>query len=135
MERPEGSDEMPPGVGGSSASETQSFPSSSSSAPKSTPTPAQPKAEPKPTPAPEPEAKEEAMDVDDDDANAKKAADEAKQAGNVAYKARKFEEAIEHYNKAWDTWPKDVTFLTNLSGGSIRPLRGQSGSAHGSCVL
>ncbi|KAK1924478.1 chaperone [Papiliotrema laurentii] len=108
MERPEGSNEMPPGMAGSS--QPQSFPSSSTAEPQP-----EPKAAPKPAPEPVQEEKEEAMDVDDEEAAAKKAAEEEKQQGNVAYKARKFEEAIEHYTKAWDTWPKDVTFLTNLS--------------------
>jgi stress-induced-phosphoprotein 1 len=100
---------MPPGMAGSS--QPQSFPSSSTAEPQP-----EPKAAPKPAPEPVQEEKEEAMNVDDEEAAAKKAAEEEKQQGNVAYKARKFEEAIEHYTKAWDTWPKDVTFLTNLSG-------------------
>lgn len=77
-----------------------------------------PKAESsKPTPAPKkPEPKEEPMEVDDEDAKAKKEAEAVKAQGNAAYKARKFEEAIEHYNKAWELYPKDVAFLTNLSG-------------------
>lgn len=123
MERPEGSNEMPPGMGGSSAANSQSFPASSASVPKSTPAPSKSAPAPTPAPAAEPESKEEAMDVDDDDAKAKKTADEAKQAGNVAYKARRFDEAIEHYNKAWETWPKDVTYLTNLSGELARTRR------------
>jgi stress-induced-phosphoprotein 1 len=57
--------------------------------------------------------------MEDDDAVAKKQSEELKQQGNVAYKARKFDEAIEAYQKAWDTWPKDVTYLTNLSGESV----------------
>jgi stress-induced-phosphoprotein 1 len=56
------------------------------------------------------------MEVDDEEAQAKAVAIEEKTKGNTAYKARQFEEAIAHYTKAWDTWPKDVTFLTNLSG-------------------
>ena len=109
MERPEGSNEMPPGMAGSSQ-------------PTPTPSSSQPKPESKPAPgttpppkAPEPEQEDESME-DDDEAVAKKTAEEEKQKGNAAYKARKFEEAIEHYTKAWDTWPKDVTYLTNLSG-------------------
>jgi stress-induced-phosphoprotein 1 len=83
MERPEGSDEMPPGFNAPSEPEPSS----------SKPTPA-----PKSSAAPEPEA------------------EKFKAEGNVAYKARKFEEAIGLYEKAWDLYPKDVTFLTNLSG-------------------
>ena len=113
MERPEGSNEMPPGMGGSSAGESQSF----QSEPESKPAPkATPAAKPTPAPAPAPEPKEEPMEVDDEEAQAKAVAVEEKTKGNTAYKARKFDEAIAHYTKAWDTWPQDVTFLTNLSG-------------------
>ncbi|KAF8076017.1 activator of Hsp70 and Hsp90 chaperone [Lyophyllum atratum] len=68
--RPEGSDELPPGV----SAQTQS-PSASSS---------------KPAPAPAPPAEED------------------------AYKQRNFDEAAKQFQRAWDLWPKDVTFLTNL---------------------
>ncbi|ORX36911.1 chaperone [Kockovaella imperatae] len=110
MERPEGSHEMPPGMGGSSAGATRSFPSeppSSSSAP-SHPAPEQPK--PK-----EPEPEPEAMEVDSTEADGKKEAEELKAKGNTAYKARKFDEAIELYQKAWEVYPKDITYLSNLS--------------------
>jgi stress-induced-phosphoprotein 1 len=102
MERPEGSDEMPPGVK-SQASSTEYSPSSSG------PSKTQPK----------PKVEEVAEDVemeDDEDAKAKKEADELKAKGSAAYKARKFDEAEEMYSKAWDTWGKDITYLTNLSG-------------------
>lgn len=59
--------------------------------------------------APEPEP----MEVDEEEKN-KIAADEAKLEGNKAYKARKFDEAIEFYNKAWDLH-KDITYLNNRS--------------------
>jgi stress-induced-phosphoprotein 1 len=52
----------------------------------------------------------------DSDAAAKNEADELKAKGTTAYKARKFDEAAELYQKAWDTYPRDVTYLTNLSG-------------------
>jgi tetratricopeptide (TPR) repeat protein len=104
MERPEGSNEMPPGMEPMPGS-----PAASSSKPKAESS--------KPAPAPkQPEPKEEPMEVDDEDAKAKKEAEAVKAQGNAAYKARKFEEAIEHYNKAWELYPKDVAFLTNLSG-------------------
>ena len=109
MERPEGSNEMPPGMGGSAPEQKVPEPSKPKS-PEPTPAPA-PKAEEAPAAAPQ---EDEPMEVDDD-AKDKKAADEAKQLGNTAYKARKFDEAIEHYNKAWELYPKDVTYLTNLS--------------------
>lgn len=61
-----------------------------------------------PEPGPEPE--------DEEAATAKKAkaeADEEKKKGTEAYKKRSFDEAIGHYEKAWDTH-KDITYLTNL---------------------
>jgi stress-induced-phosphoprotein 1 len=102
MERPEGSDEMPPGFNAPSEPEPSS--SKPTPAPKSSAAP-EPKSEPK-------ETQEEPMEVDEGEDEEKK----AKAEGNVAYKARKFEEAIGLYEKAWDLYPKDVTFLTNLSG-------------------
>lgn len=103
MERPEGSSEVPPGFKQESQTDA---PTPSASASK----PAQKKPEPKSEP------KEEPMEVDDPDAQAKKDAEAAKAKGTVAYKARNFEEAIVNYSKAWELYPKDVTFLTNLSG-------------------
>ncbi|KAG6866007.1 hypothetical protein C0991_009679 [Blastosporella zonata] len=96
--RPEGSDELPPGVSTQSQSPPPPTPSSS---------------KPEPTPAP---AEEDVEMADDDieEANAKKEALAAKEAGGVAYKAKNFEEAATLYQKAWDLWPKDLTFLTNL---------------------
>ena len=44
----------------------------------------------------------------------KAAADEEKNKGNAAYKARNFDEAISHYEKAWELC-KDITYLNNLS--------------------
>ncbi|KAL5487901.1 STI1 [Sanghuangporus weigelae] len=42
-------------------------------------------------------------------------AEEQKKIGSDAYRKRDFETAVAAFQKAWDTWPKDVTFLTNLS--------------------
>jgi stress-induced-phosphoprotein 1 len=44
----------------------------------------------------------------------KSAADEEKAKGNTAYKSRNFDEAITHYQKAWELY-KDITYLNNLS--------------------
>jgi stress-induced-phosphoprotein 1 len=108
MERPEGSNEMPPGVSAQEPSFTQEVPPPRRASP-----PSPPKAEPK-----KEEPKAEPMEVDEvpEDAKAKAEANDLKLKGNAAYKARQFEEAIELYSKAWATWPKDVAFLTNLSG-------------------
>jgi stress-induced-phosphoprotein 1 len=72
----------------------------------SKPTPAPAKAEPA---APEPSADEEE----------KTKAMASKARGAEAYKAREFDAAIQAFNEAWETWPKDVTFLTNLAGKSF----------------
>lgn len=65
-----------------------------------------PKKEPEPEPEPE-----------DEEALAKKKAQEAgdaeKKIGNDFYKKKQFDEAIEHYTKAWEL-NKDVTYLNNI---------------------
>ena len=64
---------------------------------------------PEPEPEPEPED-EEAVAAK----KAKEEADKEKQLGTQAYKKREFDEAIQHYTKAWEIH-KDITYLTNLS--------------------
>lgn len=56
------------------------------------------------------------MEVDEPEPeqDSKAKADAEKAEGNKYYKARKFDEAIEHYNKAWDLH-RDVTYLNNRS--------------------
>ncbi len=59
---------------------------------------------------------EEAIAAKKEKEEAKKAkedADKEKTLGTENYKKRKFDEAIEHYGKAWDLH-KDITYLTNL---------------------
>ncbi|PPQ77277.1 hypothetical protein CVT25_010859 [Psilocybe cyanescens] len=100
--RPEGSDEMPEGF-----QKPQATPSS--------PPPPQASSSKPSQPAPAPPAEEDVeMDADDDEARAKKESEAAKAAGNAAYKKREFDEAIKNFQLAWDTWPKDLTYLTNL---------------------
>ena len=53
---------------------------------------------------------------EDEDAKVKKEAEQEKAQGNAAYKARDFVKAAAHFEKAWELWPKDLTFLTNRSG-------------------
>ena len=53
---------------------------------------------------------------DDEDAKAKKEAESLKKQGGEAYKKRDFTTAADLYQKAWDLYPKDITFLTNLAG-------------------
>ncbi|KAJ5810622.1 uncharacterized protein N7503_002840 [Penicillium pulvis] len=70
--------------------------------------PASPPPQPKKEPTPEPE---------DEEAIAKKKAQEAgdaeKKIGNDFYKQKQFDQAMEHYEKAWELH-KDITYLNNL---------------------
>lgn len=83
------------------------------SARPSTPPPAARPKETKPTPAQE---DVEMEDVDEEEAEAKKQAEASKNLGSEAYKKREFDTAISHFEKAWDIYPKDVTFLSNAAG-------------------
>ncbi|KAL7943051.1 hypothetical protein V8C42DRAFT_329500 [Trichoderma barbatum] len=69
------------------------------------------KPEPKkaPEPEPEPELDEEALEKQ----KKKEEADKEKALGTENYKKRKFDEAIEHYSKAWELY-QDITYLNNL---------------------
>jgi len=72
---------------------------------------ARPKAEekkPEPEPEPEPEDEETAAKR-----KAQEAGDAEKKIGNDFYKKRQFDEAIEHYTKAWEL-NKDITYLNNI---------------------
>ncbi|KAI0786453.1 chaperone [Abortiporus biennis] len=101
--RPEGSDELPPGV-------------KKSDVPSSPPPPQASTSTPTPPPPPESSSKvEEDVEMEDDEeAQAKKAAEQEKKLGAEAYKKRDFDTAATHFEKAWELWPKDATFLTNL---------------------
>lgn len=90
---------------------------------------ARPKAEPAKPPEPEPEP-----EVEDEDAiaakKAKEDADAEKALGTAAYKKRSFDEAISHYQKAWDLH-KDITYLTNL--GAAQFEKGDYDACIGAC--
>ena len=66
-----------------------------------------------------PPAKEAGPDSEDEDEDSKAAKDSKQKAeaekrlGTENYKQRNFEEAINHYSKAWELH-KDITYLTNL---------------------
>ncbi|KAJ3568413.1 hypothetical protein NP233_g5725 [Leucocoprinus birnbaumii] len=80
-------------------------------APSPTPPPAAAKKpEPEPTPAPQDVEMEE---VDEEEAKAKKEAEASKKAGAEAYKKRDFDSAVQHFEKAWELYPKDITYLSN----------------------
>jgi stress-induced-phosphoprotein 1 len=104
-------DEVPPEYASKPAS------NASASAPASTSTSKPPLSAPAP---PTEDVEMGEPEEEDEDAIAeKKAKEEAlaeKAKGNDAYKKREFDVAITAFEKAWDLWPKDVTFLTNLSG-------------------
>ena len=116
--RPEGSSDVPPTSPPQSTSSTSaSQPTASTSKQPEKPTEKSTPAEPEDVPMEEPGEEDEEAEEE------KKRAAEAevqKKVGNDAYRKRDFATAAEAFQKAWDLWPKDVTFLTNLGG---RPLR------------
>ena len=116
--REEGSEELPPGLSkGTPPSPPQSPPSTS-------------------TPAQEPPTEDiEMAEEDDEEAQAKKDAEAAKKAGSDAYRKREFDEAARQFQKAWDTWPKDITFLSNLGGRLLSRIRFSLIISLSSCVL
>lgn len=110
--REEGSDEMPPGMSVPTQASASSSTSGSSNA-----NAAKKAAEPKPAESADVTmADPEEADVGDEEAKAKKGAEAEKQRGSEAYKRRDFEAAAASFQRAWEMWPKDITFLTNLSG-------------------
>ena len=112
--RPEGSDEVPPGM---SSPPTSPSPSTTTHAPPPSSSSSNKAPEPADVKMAEAEAEEE--EIDAEDAAAKKVAEAEKKLGAEAYKKRDFATAITHFGKAWETWPKDITFLTNLGGGFV----------------
>lgn len=58
-------------------------------------------------------SKPEPMEEDTEQDSSKAEAQKAKERGNAAYKARKFEEAIKHYDAAIELDDSDISFLTN----------------------
>ena len=112
FERPEGSGDSGPSQSNQAPSSTPPEPSASSSAaPQSSSSAKIEEDVPMEEPEPEedtPEAIEEKKD--------KAAAEEQKKIGNDAYRKRDFDAAGAAFEKAWELWPKDTTFLTNLSG-------------------
>ncbi|KAF8319256.1 uncharacterized protein EI90DRAFT_2683837 [Cantharellus anzutake] len=113
--RPGGSDEVPQGFEPSSP--VPPTPSASTSNHPTSPKPASSsKHQPPPAPASEPvDAPMSGAGEDDEEAKDKAEALKEKQLGNSAYKRRDFENAEKHFLAAWDKWPKDITFLTNLA--------------------
>ncbi|GAB1310606.1 Hsp90 cochaperone [Madurella fahalii] len=97
-------DQMPSRASGSKVEEEEDI--LMPDAPQKKPEPA--KKAPEPQPEPE-ELDEEALEKK----KAKEAADKEKLLGTENYKKRNFDEAIKHYQAAWDLH-KDITYLNNL---------------------
>lgn len=74
------------------------------------PAPEQPKPAPKKEPTPEPEPEDEESVAK---RKAQEAGDAEKKIGNDFYKKKQFDQAIEHYEKAWEL-NKDITYLNNV---------------------
>lgn len=66
---------------------------------------------PKPKQEPKPQKKEE----EEDYSTPQKQAQREKQLGNDAYKQKKFEIALEHYNKAVELDPTEIIYLLNIA--------------------
>lgn len=119
FERPEGSNDLPENLESKREEiEKQTRPqqpeqSSSSAGTSSSKTAPAPAAASEDTPMEE--ASEEAAAEEADDKKAKAAGDAEKAKGNERYLKRDFEPAIEHYQKAWELNPKDITYLNNLA--------------------
>ncbi|GME85561.1 unnamed protein product [Ambrosiozyma monospora] len=82
-----------------------------------------PKAAPKKTEAPKKKVEEVVPD-------SKKEADELKAQANALYKKKHLDEAIELYNKAWDTH-KDITYLNNRAAAEFE--KGEYDTAIATC--
>lgn len=61
----------------------------------------------------------EMEEINEEEAKAKKDAEASKKLGSEAYKKRDFDTAITHFEKAWDLYPRDITFLSNAGGNTI----------------
>ncbi|KAG2119138.1 chaperone [Suillus discolor] len=92
---------------------TPRTPSASTSRTPPAPAPTPARAPAPAAPAHEPEDVE-MTDGDAEEAKAKADALAAKAQGTEHYKVQRFSEAAEYFKKAWDLWPKDITFLGNL---------------------
>lgn len=124
FERPEGSKDLPEDLEEHRENiERQTAGTSTSSHKKETP-PGKPSA-PSPGPATssanastsqDAKVEEDHMDETEDGVKADKGAGDAEKAkANALYLKRNFDEAIPHYQKAWELNPKDITYLNNLA--------------------
>ena len=79
-----------------------------------------------------PQPKSEDVEMKDAEDDSTTEANKYKAEGNTLYKQRKFDEAIEQYNKAWET-KKDITYLNNRSAAEYE--KGDYDSAIKTCEL
>lgn len=110
FERPEGSNDLPENLEkhrDDIESQTQPIQKPKEASKESVPVPAS-------TANVAPEV--EMADAEDDGVKGDKQAGDAEKAkGNALYVKRQFDEAIPHYQKAWELNPKDITYLNNLA--------------------
>ena len=112
--REEGSEELPPGY-----TKAEPEPEAKPTSPPPQPAASSSSSSSKPAEPPKTEDVEMAEPEDEEEAKARKEAEAEKKLGAEAYKAKKLDEAAAHFQKAWDIWPQDITFLTNLAGTSL----------------
>ena len=97
---------------------------SSTSTQKQSASPSEPKpssskeSQPEDVPMEEPEEETEEDEEAIEEKKREVEAEAQKKIGNDAYRKRDFATAATAFEKAWDIWPKDITFLTNLGGAS-----------------
>jgi len=83
--------------------------------PGGVPQPPAPAPAPAPAPKPEPEPEKELTEEEKADLKLKEESVAEKEKGTAAYKQKDFSTAIEHYNKAYEMYPKDISPLTNIA--------------------
>ncbi|CAK7229178.1 Hsp90 cochaperone [Sporothrix eucalyptigena] len=115
-----------PGAGGPETAEPAAA-AASASASSSAPPPA-PKQEEKEVVMEEPEEEDEEAKAKRE---AKEAADKEKALGTASYKKREFDDAIKHYQAAWDLH-KDIIYLNNL--GAAQFEKGDYNAAIAACT-
>ena len=57
-----------------------------------------------------------------------------KDKGNAAYKAKRFDEAIQHYDAAYELYDRDISFITNRQARTCdAPAKSGSGTQDSIC--
>lgn len=107
-----GADDIPGATGGASSSRAKEA-EEDVDMPDLVPSDSAPPSKSEPAKAPQPEPEEEVDEEALAKKKAKEEADKEKALGTENYKKRNFDEAIQHYKKAWELH-KDITYLNNL---------------------